>query len=123
MKKSALAKNPQQRLSAKELKAIIEVKMFFFILNHHVFQFFTNCFFFYSTKNPRPISAADLPKTTLNKNFQEKRQENYQKDIERDKKEMLLKLENEKYQRENEEMKKQLSKLATASASPNLQVN
>jgi hypothetical protein len=82
-------------------------------------------FFFFSTKNPRPISAADLPKTTLNKNFQEKRQENYQKDVERDKKEMLLKLENEKYQRENEEMKRQLSKLATVppSSSSNLQVN
>ena len=64
-----------------------------------------------------------MPKTTLNKNFQEKRQENYQKDIERDKKEMLLKLENEKYQREIDEMKKQLSKLTTAAASSNLQVN
>ncbi len=64
-----------------------------------------------------------MPKTTLNKNFQEKRQENYQKDVERDKKEMLLKLENEKYQREIDEMKKQLSKLATAAASSNLQVN
>ncbi len=64
-----------------------------------------------------------MPKTTLNKNFQEKRQENYQKDVERDKKEMLLKLENEKYQREIEEMKKQLFKLATAAASSNLQVN
>ncbi len=63
-----------------------------------------------------------MPKTTLDKDFQEKRQENYQKDIERDKKEMLLKLENRKYQRENEEMKKELSKLATASSS-NLQVN
>jgi hypothetical protein len=69
-----------------------------------------------------------LPKTTLPplpplKDFQKKRQENYQKDVERDKKEMLLKLENEKYQRENEEMKKQLSKLATAAASSNLKVN
>ncbi len=69
-----------------------------------------------------------MPKTTLPplpplKDFQKKRQENYQKDVERDKKEMLLKLENEKYQRENEEMKKQLSKLATAAASSNLKVN
>jgi len=88
------------------------------------FNFFQIVCFFYCTKNPRPISAADLPKTTLNKNFQEKRQENYQKDIERDKKEMLLKLENEKYQRENEEMKKQLSKLAIVPpSSSTLQVN
>ena len=81
----------------------------------------------FNTKNPRPISAADnLPKTTLDKDFQKKRQENYLKDIERDKKEMLLKLENEKYQREIEEMKKQLSKLEIvppSSSSSNLQVN
>ena len=80
---------------------------------------------FLNIKNPRPISAADLPKTTLDKDFQKKRQENYLKDIERDKKEMLLKLENEKYQREIEEMKKQLSKLEIIppSSSSNLQVN
>ena len=67
-----------------------------------------------------------MPKTTLDKDFKKKRQENYLKDIERDKKEMLLKLENEKYQREIEEMKKQLSKLEIvppSSSSSNLQVN
>ena len=79
---------------------------------------------FLNAKNPRPISAADLPKTTLDKTFQEKRQENYQKDVEREKMEKEIerqKLENEKNQREIDEMKRQLSKLATASS--NLQVN
>ncbi len=68
---------------------------------------------FLNTKNPRPISAAYLQKTTLDKNFQEKRQENYQKDNEREKKE-----------REIEELRRRLSKLApAASSSSNLQVN
>ncbi len=96
----------------------------FFIQIIMFFNFLQIVFFFYSTKNPRPISAADLPKTTLDKGFQEKRQENCQKDVEREKMEMLLKLEKEKYQREIDEMKKQLSKLATAPpSSSNLQVN
>ena len=71
------------------------------------------------------MSAVDnLPKTTLDKDFQKKRQENYVKDVEREKMEKEIerqKLENEKNQREIEEMKRQLSKLATASS--NLQVN
>ena len=64
------------------------------------------------------MSAADLPKITLDKDFQKRRQENYLKQIERER------MEKEELQRENEEMKRQLSKLATAaSSSPNLQVN
>jgi predicted RNase H-like nuclease (RuvC/YqgF family) len=88
--------------------------------------FFLNSSIFLNTKNPRPISATvdTLPKTTLDKDFQKKRQENYQKDVEREKMEKEIerqKLENEKNQREIDEMKRQLSKLATASS--NLQVN
>ncbi len=57
-----------------------------------------------------------MPKTILDKDFQKRRQENYLKQIERER------MEKEKLQRENDEMKRQLSKLATA-ASSNLQVN
>jgi U3 small nucleolar ribonucleoprotein component len=69
-----------------------------------------------------------LPKTTLNKDFQKKRQENYQKDVEREKMEKEKERdreEKEKLQRENEEMKRQLSKLATVPppSSSTLQVN
>jgi len=60
-----------------------------------------------------------LPKITLDKDFQKRRQENYLKQIERER------MEKEELQRENEEMKRQLSKLATASSSlsSNYQVN
>ena len=61
--------------------------------------------------------AADLPKITLDKDFQKRRQENYQKQIERER------MEREELQRENEEMKRQLSKLATASSSSSLSSN
>ena len=69
-----------------------------------------------------------MPKTTLNKNFQKKRQDNYQKDVEREKMEKEKERdreEKEKLQRENEEMKRQLSKLATVPppSSSTLQVN
>ncbi len=74
------------------------------------------------------MSAADLPKTTLNKDFQKKRQDNYQKDVEREKMEKEKERdreEKEKLQREIDEMIKQLSKLATVppSSSSTLQVN
>ena len=68
-----------------------------------------------------------MPKTTLDKDFQKKRQENYVKDVEREKMEKEIerqKLANEKKQREIEEMKKQLSQLSTAPpSSSTLQVN
>ena len=69
-----------------------------------------------------------MPKTTLNKDFQKKREENYQKDVEREKMEKDVERdreEKEQLQRENEEMKRQLSKLATVPppSSSTLQVN
>ena len=68
-----------------------------------------------------------MPKTTLDKTFQEKRQENSQKDVEREKMEKEIerqKLENEKNQRKIKEMESKLSQLATAPpSSSNLQVN
>ena len=91
-----------------------------------VFDFLQIVFPLFNPKNPRPISAADLPKTTLDKDFQKKRQENYQKDVEREKMEKEIerqKLENEKKQREIEEMKRQLSKLATASSNSKVKKN
>ena len=58
-----------------------------------------------------------MPKITLDKNFQKTREKNYQKDIEHER------IENEKLQRENEEIKNKLSQLTTAPSSSNLQVN
>ncbi len=53
-----------------------------------------------------PILAAEnLPKITLDKNFRNTREENYQKAIEHEK------MEKEKLQREIEEMKNKLSEL------------
>ena len=67
-----------------------------------------------------------MPKTTLDKDFQKKRQENYQKDVEREKMEKEIerqKLENEKNQRKIKEMESKLSQLETAPHSSTLQVN
>ncbi len=68
-----------------------------------------------------------MPKTTLNKDFQKKRQDNYQKDVEREKMEKDVereRVEKEQLQREIEEMKRQLSKLAIVPlSSSTLQVN
>ena len=47
----------------------------------------------------------------MDENFQKKREENYQKDIERER------MEQEKLQRENEEMKNKLSQLSTLHSS------
>ena len=58
-----------------------------------------------------------MPKITLDKNFQKTREENYQKDIEHER------MEKEKLQRENEEIKNKLSQSSTAPSSSNLKVN
>ena len=68
-------------------------------------------------KNPRPISADNLPKITLDKNFQKTREENYQKNIEHER------MEKEKLQRENDKMKQKHPQSSTAPSSSNLQVN
>jgi hypothetical protein len=57
-----------------------------------------------------------LPKITLDRNFQKKREENSQKDIEHER------IEKEKLQRENEEIKNKLSQSSTAPSPSNLQV-
>jgi biopolymer transport protein ExbB/TolQ len=86
--------------------------------------------FFFIKKNSRPISA----KITLDENFQKTRQENYQKNIERERMEKEIerermekenyqkesereRMEKEKLQRENEEMKNKLSQLSTLHSS------
>jgi hypothetical protein len=87
------------------------------------------------TKNSRPISA----KITLDENFQKKREENYQKIVERERMEKEIerermekenykqesereRLEKEKYQRKIEEIENKLSQLSTQNSS-SLQVN
>ena len=61
----------------------------------------------------------------MDENFQKKREENYQKNIEREILEKEIereRIEKEKLQRENEEMKNKLSQLSTLHSS-SLQVN
>ncbi len=99
-----------QRLTANELKEIIDVKVYYKICFNfysikftHVFWQSLNIFL----KDTRPFSANNLTKVSHSDLLKE-REENYRKAM-------------EKLQRENEEMKNKLAELSTATIS--VQVN